>query len=447
MAVKKRSAASSAGTRGQLPQRKRQAISLDPAGSRPSTSNRPGRPGTSATQAQPKRSNRPGYNAQDDSASSGDEDTAAELDPAARSDDDEDAAAEEDGLTRQQALEAAWRKHQLQFLHDASLAPVVAADDEADAGRRTGSSAAKGKGKPQEVKSVWDLGIDDLEEDDDDDDDEESEGNSTGVVKLNQTCSGDAVAEVVAFSEPGRSLSAATGLAGGGGGGVSLSGKELRDFKAGKVKSNILAKASVADEANQKYRGKKGGNKAKVLSAASEGATGGKGVKDTPEDAAEETHLAKLDSHLSSLTKSLHANSASLPDLLRELPLAGHAAKPLKGHTPLPKNAPRSLRSGQNAANLKRAQARDAAQGILAGSKLGTTAGSLGREAKSLKEKRREDGTDKRERGMGGAVGKFGRGMISLSKGEIARVQGMGGAGGASARGGGRGRGRGRGRK
>lgn len=149
-------------------------------------------------------------------------------------------------------------------------------------------------------------------------------------------------------------------------------------------------------------------------------------------------HLAKLDSHLSSLTRSLHSNSpASLPDLLRELPLSTHDAKPLKGHTPLPKNAPRSLRSGQNAANLRRAQARDAAAGILPGSRTGSSA-TLGREAKSLKEKRKEEGLDKRERGMGGAIGKYGRGMISLSKGEIRRVQGMGGSGGSGGGGGGK---------
>jgi len=96
------------------------------------------------------------------------------------------------------------------------------------------------------------------------------------------------VAEVVAFSEPGRSLSSSSILSAPP---VPLSGKELRDFKAGKIKSNILAKPSVADEANAKYRGKKNGKKAAKLGADGEGVTaGGKGGKDAgPEDAAEET--------------------------------------------------------------------------------------------------------------------------------------------------------------
>lgn len=133
------------------------------------------------------------------------------------------------------------------------------------------------------------------------------------------------------------------------------------------------------------------------------------------------SHLSKLDSHLSSLIKPLTSgSSASLPDLLRELPLA--PTKALKGHTPLPKNAPRLLRKGQNAANLKRAQLRDAAAGHGQGAKKGSV--GMGREALSLKEKRKADGLDKRQRGLGGAVGKWGRGQISLSKKEIMRING-----------------------
>lgn len=112
--------------------------------------------------------------------------------------------------------------------------------------------------------------------------------------------------------------------------------------------------------------------------------------------------------------------SASLPDLLRELPIA--SSKPLKGHTPLPKNAPRLLRKGQNAANLKRAQARDDAAGFGQGAKKGAV--GMGREALSLKERRKAEGTDKRQRGIGGAAGKWGRGQLSLSQKEIRSING-----------------------
>lgn len=112
-----------------------------------------------------------------------------------------------------------------------------------------------------------------------------------------------------------------------------------------------------------------------------------------------------------------------MPDLLRELPLA--PSKPLKGHTPLPKNAPRLLRKGQNAANLKRAQQRDAAAGHGSGAK--KAAGGQGREALSLKEKRKAEGTDKRQRGLGASAGKWGRGQLSLSKREIMSINGPGG--------------------
>jgi len=134
-------------------------------------------------------------------------------------------------------------------------------------------------------------------------------------------------------------------------------------------------------------------------------------------------HLTKLDSHLASLVKPLTSGSnASLPDLLRELPLA--PTKTLKGHTPLPKNAPRLLRKGQNAANLKRAQLRDEAAGHGTGAK--KAGGGQGREALSLKEKRKAEGTDKRQRGLGASAGKFGRGQLSLSKKEIMSINGPG---------------------
>lgn len=131
--------------------------------------------------------------------------------------------------------------------------------------------------------------------------------------------------------------------------------------------------------------------------------------------------LSKLDAHLSFLIKPLTSGgSASLPDLLRELPIA--SSKPLKGHTPLPKNAPRLLRKGQNAANLKRAQARDDAAGFGQGAKKGAV--GMGREALSLKEKRKAEGSDKRQRGIGGAAGKWGRGQLSLSQKEIRSING-----------------------
>lgn len=52
----------------------------------------------------------------------------------------------------------------------------------------------------------------------------------------------------------------------------------------------------------------------------------------------------------------------------------------------------------------------------------------MGREALTLKEKRKQDGGDKRQRGLGGAVGKWGRGQISLSKSDISKVSGPKGA-------------------
>jgi len=82
---------------------------------------------------------------------------------------------------------------------------------------------------------------------------------------------------------------------------------------------------------------------------------------------------------------------------------------------------PRTLRKGQSAVNLARAQKRDAAAGVLAGAK-------VGREALSLKEKRKVDGDDERQRGQGGAVGKMVRGGLVLSKDDIR--MGMGGGGG-----------------
>ncbi|GAA5866488.1 hypothetical protein JCM1840_001333 [Sporobolomyces johnsonii] len=317
-------------------------------------------------------SNRPNFAGSDsDSASASEGD-----------DQDEDA--------QRQAMLAALQAHQASFLAEAL--PVASTSK---AVLQDGMAA---KDKPKEVKSVWDMGMEDLEEDSESEDEEEEDEGLEDSEGEEQRAP---AAEIVAFSEPGRDLSGPS---------VPQNKRDLRDFMSTKVKVNVLAKPSVADLANVKYRG----NKAK---AAAKGGVAGKADQE-PEDAAEESHLSSLDSHLSSLIKPLTSGGASqLPDLLRELPLA--PTKPLKGHTPLPKNAPRTLRRGQNAANLKRAQARDAAAGVLAGQK-------RGREALTLKEKRREEGSDKRERGLKGAVGKWGRGQISLSRDEVRRVNGMG---------------------
>ena len=159
-------------------------------------------------------------------------------------------------------------------------------------------------------------------------------------------------------------------------------------------------------------------------------------------------HLATLDTHLSDMLRPLTAPSNStthsqLPQLLSSLPMA--PTKALKGLTPLPPNAPRTLRRGQAAANLKRAQGRDAANGILAGAR-------NGREALSLKEKRAKEG-EKRERGLGASLGKMKGGGLTLSREEIARGNGeaprgsRGGRGGRGGSRGGRGASRGRGRK
>ncbi|GAA5922372.1 hypothetical protein JCM1841_003087 [Sporobolomyces salmonicolor] len=314
----------------------------------------------------------------------------------AGSDSDSDSASgsdeeEQDGDAQRQAMLAALQAHQASFLAEAL---PMASTSKAALRDEMGV-----KGKAKELKSVWDMGMDDLEEDSESEDDEEEDERLEDSEEEEQRAP---AAEIIAFSEPGRDLS---------GPGVPGNKRDLRDFMSTKVKVNVLAKPSVADLVNVKYRG----GKAKAATTR-DGVAGKTGQE--PEDAAEESHLSSLDSHLSSLIKPLTSGGGSqLPDLLRELPLA--PTKPLKGHTPLPKNAPRTLRRGQNAANLKRAQARDAAAGVLAGQK-------RGREALTLKEKRKEEGSDKRERGLKGAVGKWGRGQISLSRDEVMRVNGMG---------------------
>ncbi|BGP12478.1 hypothetical protein JCM10213_006955 [Rhodosporidiobolus nylandii] len=328
----------------------------------------------------PKQSNRPKYGASSDSGS------ALEASDGEESEDDEE--------QRRAEMLAALEAHQAALL--GIEAPVAS----------TSSALAPAK----EQKSVWDMDMDDLE-----DEAEESEDESESEEEAEDEPIGRASAvQVVAFAEPGRES------AGVGGSSAPMDKKDLRDFKAGKIK-NLHKKASIADEHNVRYVGGKA--KAKQREQAEK-----KKASLTPEqqaaDAAEESHLDKLDSHLSALIKPLASGgSASLPGLLRELPI--EKTKALKGHTPLPKNAPRLLRKGQNAANLKRAKLRDEAAGNAVGSKKGAM--GMGREALTLKEKRKADGTDKRQRGLSGAVGKYGRGQISLSKREIMRVQGPGG--------------------
>lgn len=123
--------------------------------------------------------------------------------------------------------------------------------------------------------------------------------------------------------------------------------------------------------------------------------------------------------------------------------LQGGPAKPLKGHTPLPGNAPRTLRAGQAAANLARARKRDAAAGLApstaAGAVRTNVAGGaslgLGREATTKRERERERNggrEPKRMRGLGGAVGSVRGGELRLSRDEIERGNAIGGSGGSS---------------
>ncbi|GAA5972676.1 hypothetical protein JCM11641_002969 [Rhodosporidiobolus odoratus] len=350
-----------------------------------------------------RQSNRPRYGASSSGSSSDSETGSVAGAPAADGDEDADTDDDDEESRRAQML-AALEAHQAAML-GFDLPVASTSKEPAEVGTR-------------EVKSVWDMGMDDLEGEEESEDEDEDEDDED-VDERDEGRIASSAAEVVAFVEPGRGGPALdTGSA-------PLDKKDLRDFKAGKIK-NLHHKHSIADEANVRYVGGKA--KAKAAAAAKAKAGGAAAAAQTPEqaaaDAAEESHLDKLDSHLSALIKPLASGgSASLADLLRDLPI--EKSKALKGHTPLPKNAPRTLRRGQNAANLKRAQLRDEAAGNATGSKKGTM--GMGREALTLKEKRKAEGTDKRQRGLSGAVGKWGRGQISLSKHEIRKVNGPGG--------------------
>ncbi|KAI5481404.1 hypothetical protein MNV49_004160 [Pseudohyphozyma bogoriensis] len=323
---------------------------------------------------QPKVSNRPRYSASPepvDSESSSDEDE--------DDDDDDGPASNEDKAA---AMLEALEKHQAQFLSDAL-----------PAASGSGGWGHKGKAKVEvmEQKSVWDMGMDDFDDAEAESEDESEEEDDFDEDTTRAQSSSRAPAPVVvAFAEPRLSGSP---MAGG--------GRGIRDFMSAKVK-NSRPTFSVADLANAKP-GRKG--KAKAESG----------------DAEEEAHLASLDSSLSDLIRPLTSATGTthsqLPSLLASLPTA--PTKVLKGLTPLPSNAPRTLRRGQAAANLKRARLRDEAQGVSAGAK------KRDREATTLKEKRHSEGSDKRQRGMGGAIGVMTKGGLRLSKDDIDRGNGV----------------------
>ncbi|KAK4701061.1 hypothetical protein P7C70_g5180, partial [Phenoliferia sp. Uapishka_3] len=286
---------------------------------------------------------------------------------------------EQDEAAHKASMLAALQAHQAAFFQDALPNHIM----------RAGAGAGKGK-EVKEQKAIWEMGEDGFEDDEDEDDSEEEEEEepeaSTSSIKG---------PIVVSFEEPRGAT-------------VSGSARDMQSFMSARVK-NARPTFSVADLVNVKPFSHKSGKQ-----------------RAAPADLAEESELSTLDSSLSTLLRPLLAPSTSaptsqLPALLSTLPI--QSSKPLKGLTPLPSNAPRTLRRGQEAKNLVRARGRDEAQGILAGAK-------RGREATTLKEKRKEEGGDKRERGMKGAVGKMGRGGLTLTKAEIEHVTGSGGGGG-----------------
>ncbi|SCV68073.1 BQ2448_194 [Microbotryum intermedium] len=170
--------------------------------------------------------------------------------------------------------------------------------------------------------------------------------------------------------------------------------KMLNEFMSSKVR-NRAKKPSVADKVNARMAQKRRWGTAT-------------------------SHFTSLDTTLSALIQPLastpsKSTQAELPALLRAL--QQDSPRPIKGRTPLPKNAPRSLKAGQAAGNLKKAKARDDAAGILLGAK-------QGREMLSLKERRIEEGGDKRQRGVKGVVGRLSSGELRLSKDDIRSVKG-----------------------
>lgn len=84
---------------------------------------------------------------------------------------DHEESEDETEESRRAALEAALRRHQMQFLQESSLLPVNGNDTDMT---RNGLDG-KGKKGGKEVKSVWDLGMDDLEDEEDEDESESDE--------------------------------------------------------------------------------------------------------------------------------------------------------------------------------------------------------------------------------------------------------------------------------
>ncbi|KAK4050399.1 hypothetical protein OIV83_003469 [Microbotryomycetes sp. JL201] len=317
----------------------------------------------------------------------------------------DDGCESEDESERRRAMLEALQQHQQSFLADALPESM----------QFIGNRSSKGIGKAKETasKPVWEMSLEDLEdeqEEGDSDDLESQDGHEDDQsVETAAVSPSKRVPEVAVFQDPTRANdtslpsmfafdeATAQSIPAG-------TRRDMREFMSSKVSSKHKT-FSVADIANAKRK-----PKSRTATAASASQPGA--------DAEEEAHLETLDSHLSSLVKPLTqaggAASSQLPQLLAELPL--RTSKPLKGHTPLPKNAPRTMRAGQAAANLKRAQKRDEAAGINSG-----TSRKHGREALTLKEKRLEDagGEVKRQRGMKGAVGRMGGGELRLSKKDI----------------------------
>ncbi|KAK4049644.1 hypothetical protein OIO90_005403 [Microbotryomycetes sp. JL221] len=343
-----------------------------------------------------KRSNRPSQNTLRRQNSMTPEDSGS----------DSSASDDEDSDSRRQAMLLALERHQQSFLADALPKP--------SSSMLENQNTTKRKGKQVANKPIWEMDLQDLEQEDDDesDDDDENDSQDSDREQADEEPTQDEpirrVAEVAVFTDPTKVSndtlpSMFTSDQGPGPEQTAGTRKAMKEFMSSKVKSMHKTK-SVADIANAKKLPKSKSSSSQVQA----------GV-----DPEEEAHLASLDSHLSNLIRPLTqpgSSTSQLPQLLSDLPLA--PTKLMKGSTPLPKNAPRSMRAGQSAANLKRALKRDEASGVVAGSKRGIVGG---REALTKREQRLQDegGEIKRQRGMKGAIGRLGGGELKLSKSDI----------------------------
>lgn len=306
----------------------------------------------------------------------------------------------------------------------------------------TTATGSKGKGK-----SIWEMDQDDFDDDFDEDSAEEEDESENEDTTMEEG------PMVIAFSEPRLGGSTAdTPL-------VASSSKEMRQFmvcfstflsifyqnntktsfpQSSKVRTGRQT-YSVADEINSKLKGKSKSLPQTTLDAEEESFVPPPlsiSLLSLPDPySSHNSHLSTLDTHLASLIRPLSSatpSTTTLPSLLSSLPLS--PTKTLKGHHPLPKNVPRTLRRGQLAVNLKRAQSRDLNAGVTAGQTKGLGGG---REASTLKEMRRDkNGGEKRERGLGGAVGKMVGAELRISKKDVERINGSGGGGGRGGRGG-----------